>query len=156
MTIETPEFQGTHLWERLHWAKDNLEGVQSDYRVVWEDPNEPDAPAKMTRPDPNCRAFAMQGGILPPVQSYWELKKDEAQPDFKKHTRGYLLHNTQPVDKMTEEEAIEYLIMKDIPEHVWKDYDKSNRKRLVICKKQNLPGHRTWRNSWKINQELVA
>ena len=57
---------------------------------------------------------------------------------------------------MTEEEAIEYLIMKDIPEHVWKDYDKSNRRRLVICKKQNLPGHRTWRNSWKINQELVA
>ena len=156
MTIETPEFQGTHLWERLHWAKEKLEPIQSDYRVVWEDPNEPDEPAKVTIPDPNWLACAMQGGILPPVQSYWELKKDEAQPDFKKHTRGYLLHNTQQVDKMTEEEAIEYLIMKDIPEHVWKDYDKSNRKRLVICKKQNLPGHRTWRNSWKINQELVA
>jgi len=156
MTIETPEFQGTHLWERLHWAKEKLEPIQSDYRVVWEDPNEPDEPAKITVPDPNWLACAMQGGILPPVQSYWELKKDEAQPDFKKHTRGYLLHNTKPVDKMTEEEAIEYLIMKDIPEHVWKDYDKSNRKRLVICKKKNLPGHRTWRNSWKINQELVA
>ena len=156
MTIETPEFQGTHLWERLHWAKEKLEPIQSDYRVVWEDPNEPDEPAKITIPDPNWLACAMQGGILPPVQSYWELKKDEAQPDFKKHTRGYLLHNTQPVDKMTEEEAIVYLIMKDIPEHVWKDYDKSNRKRLVICKKSNLPGHRTWRNSWKINQELVA
>ena len=33
MTIETPEFQGTHLWNRLHWAKDNLDGVQTDYRV---------------------------------------------------------------------------------------------------------------------------
>ena len=22
--IETPEFQGTHLWNRLGWAKDNL------------------------------------------------------------------------------------------------------------------------------------
>ena len=47
MTIETPEFQGTHLWNRLHWAKDNLDGVQTDYRVVWEDPEEPDAPAKV-------------------------------------------------------------------------------------------------------------
>ena len=156
MTIETPEFQGTHLWNRLHWAKDNLEGVQSDYRVVWEDPEEPDSPAKITVPDPNWMACVLQGGILPPVEVYWELKKDEAQPDFKKHTRGYLLHNTKPVTKMTEEEAIEYLIMKDIPEHVWKNYDKSNRRRLIICKTSNLPGHRTWRNSWKINQELVA
>ena len=50
MTIETPEFQGTHLWERLHWAKEKLEPIQSDYRVVWEDPNEPDEPAKVTIP----------------------------------------------------------------------------------------------------------
>ena len=34
--MKTPEFQGTHLWERLHWAKENLEPVQSDYRVVYE------------------------------------------------------------------------------------------------------------------------
>ena len=28
---------------------------------------------------------------------------------------------------MTEEQAIEYLIMKDIPERVWKEYEKSNK-----------------------------
>ena len=155
MIIETPEFQGTHLWNRLHWAKDNLEGVQTDYRVVWEDPEEPDAPAKVTVPDPNWMACALQGGILPPVEVYWALAEDEAKPDFKKHTRGYLLHNTKPVDKMTEEQAIEYLIMKDIPQRVWRNYEKANRKRLVICKKQNLPSHRTWRNAWKINQEVA-
>ena len=27
--IETPEFQGTHLWNRLGWAKENLEMVQT-------------------------------------------------------------------------------------------------------------------------------
>ena len=154
MTIETPEFQGTHLWERLHWAKDNLDGVQSDYRVVWEDPNEPDEPAKITIPDPNWLACALQGGILPPVEVYWELKKDEAQPDFKKHTRGYLLHNTKPVDKMTEEEAIEYLIMKDVPESVWREWDTGNQPKMVICKKDQLPPTREWRNAWKINPEL--
>ena len=78
MTIETPEFQGTHLWNRLHWAKDNLDGVQTDYRIVWEDPEEPDAPAKVTVPDPNWLACALQGGILPPVEVYWALAEDEA------------------------------------------------------------------------------
>jgi hypothetical protein len=51
---------------------------------------------------------------------------------------------------MTEEEAIEYLIQKDIPEKVWREYEKSNRPRLVICKKEQLPQQRTWRNAWKI------
>jgi hypothetical protein len=86
--IKTPEFQGTHLWERLHWAKDNLEKVQSDIRVVYEDPEDMDNPAKILVPDPNWMACALQGGILPPVEVYWELAKDEAQPDFEKHTRG--------------------------------------------------------------------
>ena len=83
-------------------------------------------------------ACALQGGILPPVEAYWELKKDEAKPDFVKHTRGYLLHNTKPIEAMTEERAIEYLIMKDIPQHVWKDYDKANKPRMVICTKSQL------------------
>ena len=39
--IETPKFQGTHLWDRLCWAKEKLEGKQSDYRIVWEDPDAP-------------------------------------------------------------------------------------------------------------------
>ncbi len=112
----TPEFQGTHLWDRLGWAKQNLEPYRSEYCVVWEDPDNLDEPAKVTHPDPNWMACALNGGILPPVWVYWELKKDEAKPDFVKHTRGYLLHDTEPVKAMTEEEAIEYLIQKDIPE----------------------------------------
>ena len=147
------ELKELHLFDRLCWAKENLEPYQSDYRVVFED--NVDEPAKILVPDPNWMACAMNGGILPPVWVYHELADDEAKPDFKKHTRGYLLHNTKPVDKMTEEQAIEYLIMKDIPQRVWRDYEKSNRKRLMICKKQNLPSHRTWRNAWKINQEVA-
>ena len=49
-----------------------------------------------------------------------------------------------------EQEAIEYLIMKDIPEKVWREYEKSNKPRLVICRKEQLPQQRTWRNAWKI------
>ena len=114
--IQTPKFKGTHLFARLGWAKENLEPFQSDIRVVYEDGL--DEPSKILVPDPNWMACALQGGILPPVESYWELKKDEEQPDFKKHTRGYLLHETEPVGPMTEEEAIEYLIKKDVPSHI--------------------------------------
>ena len=153
--IETPEFQGTHLWNRLGWAKENLEMVRSEYCIVWEDPNEPDEPVKVTSPDPNWMACALQGGILPPVSSYWELKKDEDTPGFERHTRGpELLHNMKPIDAMTEEEAIEYLIMKDIPEHVWRDYETANKPRLVICRKDQLPQKRTWRNAWRIKEDI--
>ena len=49
----TPEFQGTHLWDRLGWAKQNLEPYRSEYCIVWEDPDNLDEPAKVTHTDPN-------------------------------------------------------------------------------------------------------
>jgi hypothetical protein len=101
-------------------------------------------------------ACALQGGILPPVWVYWELAKDEAQPDFKKHTRGYLLHKTEPMGPMTEEEAIEYLIQKDVPQSVWQSWDEGNRPKMVICRKEQLPATREWRNAWKISEDLAT
>ena len=153
--IQTPEFKGTHLWDRIMWAKQNLEPYKTEYRIVWEDPSEPEECAKVINPAPEWMACALQGGILPPVTSYWELKQDEEQPDFVKHTRGKeLLHDMEPIDAMTEEQAIEYLIMKDIPQRVWRDYDKVNKPRLVICKYNQLPKTREWRNSWKISESV--
>ena len=63
----TPEFQGTHLWDRLGWAKQNLEPYRSEFCIVWEDPDNLDEPAKVTHPAPNWMACALNGGILPPV-----------------------------------------------------------------------------------------
>ena len=48
--IQTPEFKGTHLWDRLMWAKQNLEPYNTEYRIVWEDPSEPEECAKVTSP----------------------------------------------------------------------------------------------------------
>ena len=152
--MHTPDFKGTHLWDRLCWAKENLDGVQSDYRVVYEDSI--DECAKILVPDPNWMACALQGGILPPVWVYHELAKDEASEGFKKHTRGYLLHETQPIEAMTEEEAIEYLIMKDVPQSVWQEWDSGNKPKMVICRKDQLPQTREWRNAWRISDELAA
>jgi len=122
--------------------------------VVYE--NSVDECAKILVPDPNWMACALQGGILPPVEVYWMLAQDEAQPDFKKHTRGYLLHNSKPIEAMTEEQAIEYLIMKDVPQSVWRDYDSGNKPKMVICRKEQLPGTREWRNAWKISEDIKA
>ena len=150
--MQTPDFKGTHLWDRLCWAKENLEPVQSDYRVVYEDSI--DGCAKILVPDHHWMACALQGGILPPVEVYWELAKDEAQPDFKKHTRGYLLHDTQPIDALDEKSAIEYLIMKDISPSIWMHWDEGNRPKMVICRKEQLPQTRTWRNAWRIADDV--
>ena len=136
------------LFDRLCWAAENLEKYHTDYRIVYED--NIDEPAKVVSPDPNWMACAMHGGILPPVWVYHELAKDEAQPGFEKHTRGYLLHETEPMGPMTEEEAIEYLIMKDVPQHVWKTWNESNKPKLRICKTHQLPQTRAWRNAWKL------
>jgi hypothetical protein len=100
-------------------------------------------------------AVRLQGGILPPVWVYHELARDEAMPTFTKHTRGYLLHETEPMPAMTEEEAYR------IP-----NYERlstvcmaaigmtGNKPKMVICRKEQLPSTREWRNAWKITEEL--
>ena len=41
----------SHLWDRLAEAKQRLAPVQSKYRVLFEDPSQPDAPAAVLVPD---------------------------------------------------------------------------------------------------------
>lgn len=140
------------LWERELIFKDlNKDLPEPQYAIVWEDPRTPDDPMKVTVPSPTWLAMAMHGGILPPVEVYWELKKDEAQPGFRRHTRGHLLHETPPVPAMTEEEAMEYLIQKDIPPHVWHGYQ-GNRQIIRIVRRDMIPTNREYRNAWRIKQ----
>lgn len=144
----TPNFKGTKLIDRLVWAKENLEPFQTQYAVAYEDVDM-DCVAIM-HPDPNAMAALMAGGIFPPVWVYWELAKDEAQPDFKKHTRGHLLHETEPMPALSEEQAVEFLIQKDVPQGIWRNWDKGNKPKMVICKREQLPATREWRNAWRL------
>ena len=135
----------THLWDRLDEAKLHLTPVQSKYRVLFEDSQ--DEPAKVLVPDPNWMAAALAGSILPPIDTYL---RDRDVPDGQPKEHPY----AEPIGPMTEEEAIEYLIMKEIPESVWREWDTGNQPKMVICKKDQLPPTREWRNAWKINPEL--
>lgn len=134
----------THLWERLLEAKSRLAPVQSKYRVLFEDPEQPDAPAAVLVPDPNWMAAALAGGILPPIDTYL---RDRDVPDGQPKEHPY----AEPIGAMTEEEAIEYLIMKDIPPQVWRDYQ-GNRTILKIVPVELIPSDRSFRNAWVVNQ----
>lgn len=137
------------LWQRLELARTELEPVQSDYRIVFE--CDVDSPAAVLTPDPNWLACALKGGILPPVQAYHDLVYDENG----RVLNGHILHETPPIGPLSEEQAIEYLIQKDVPAHVW-ERDQGNSVRLVICRKTQLPASRNWRNAWTLMQEKAV
>ena len=134
----------THLWDRLAEAKSRLAPVQSQYRVLFENPAEPDAPASVLVPDPNWMAAALAGNVLPPIDTYL---RDQNVPDGQPKEHPY----AEPIGAMTEEEAIEYLIQKDIPPQVWREYN-GNRIIMKIVPVELIPSDRSFRNAWKINQ----
>lgn len=237
------------LFRRLLWAKQNLRPVQPKYRIVWEDPNDPDAPVKVTLPAPEWLSCALHGGILPPVEAYfeteygcWSRREADAKawarmryaeaamerektkmaavedqfgsaherndwPEhalvyFKKAADEFVRQNqiyaetrakltaehapdavftghkeaeeaaqawvkTAPADAMyqiikypagqvdpigplTEEEAMEYLVIKDLPQRVWSDPG-ANSLRFRIVRAECVPANRSFRNAWELD-----
>lgn len=130
------------LFDRICWAHENLDRVESKYCIVFED--QIDEPCKVLVPAPEWMAMALHGNLLPPVWVYHRLQYD----DTGAITNGHILHETDTIGPMTEEEAIEYLIQKDIPIEVW--ISDSNRPRLKICSRDQIPSDRTFRNAWSL------
>ena len=135
-----------HLWDRLAEAKSRLAPVQSKYRVLFENPTDPDAPAAVLAPDPNWMAAALHGNILPPIDTYL---RDRDVPDGQPKEHPY----AEPIGAMTEEDAIEYLIQKDISPQVWRDYQ-GNRSVLKIVPVELIPTDRSYRNAWVVAQDM--
>jgi hypothetical protein len=118
--------------------------VQSKYCVVFENPNDLDAPASVLVPDPNWMAAALAGGVLPPIEAY---QRDRDVPDGQLKEHPY----AKPIGPMTEEQSVCYLIQKDICPSIWRDY-KGNRTILKIVPVELIPSDRSFRNAWKIKQ----
>lgn len=147
------------LWDReidfISRARDKGSLPDPQYCIVWEDPEakdkngDPDYSIRITTPSSEWLAMAMHGGILPPVEVYWALRHDEAQPGFKYHTREYLLHDSEPMPVMTEEEAMEYLVQKDIPQNVWYDYS-GNKQIIKIVRRNMIPTDKEYRSAWRL------
>ena len=164
-----PDFTGVHYFERLLWARANLVPVESDLRCVYEDPAFPDAPPRCLRADPRWFAAAMAGGIIPPLEAVFDLQKDLVLADGRVvrctyfeaqdvHARerviaerclsDHALHSSVPVGAMTEDQAFEYLIQKDVPFRVWGR--SHNRPIMKICRADQLPKSRAVRGAWSL------
>ena len=129
----------------------------SNYRVIFEDPEQPEQPAMVLVPSDNWLEEA-KAGLLPPISVYWELQDDEQQAiaegrhdSFKHDSAKHEAQWTAPrIGKLTEEEAMEYLVMKDIPRRVWSvEY---NRPMFKIVKTEQVPSNRQFRNAWEMAQ----
>jgi hypothetical protein len=127
----------------------------SNYRVIFEDPEQPEQPAMVLVPSDNWMADAM-AGKLPPISVYWALQDDEQQAiaegrhdNFKHDPEKHAAQWTAPrIGPLTEEEAIEYLVMKDIPRRVWAV--EHNRPMFKIVRAEDVPSDRQFRNAWRL------
>jgi len=126
---------------------------ETEYVVVYEDGEktkinngleEYDAPAKVMIPTPEWMYEAMSGGILLPIWAHFKLREELSLEE-----RADIIFNTPKLGPLTEEQAIAYLIMKDIPEHVWSDKS-TNMPKYKIAKRSQLPDSREWRNAWRL------
>ncbi len=135
------------LFRRLLIAKD-LPKVRTDIRVVFE--YDIDEPVGVLVPDPNWLAAALHGNILPPVEVYHALRFNE----FGECINGELLHCVPPIGPMTLKQAIEYLIKKDVPTHIWNT--KTNRPKFKVCRAMDLPADRASRADWTLDSVACA
>ena len=156
------------LFERILWAKENLRPVEPKHCIVWEQPGT-EGETAVTVPSPEWLASALHGGILPPVEVYLQIRcrwtrGDECFTDL--HTcpgkgwkmgevvNGHLLHLVKPIGPMTEEEAMEYLLQKDVPRAVWADHGRTNRPRFCITERTSIPKTRGFRDAWALNYDM--
>lgn len=148
-----------HLFERILDAKQNLVPTQSQYRVVFEVPMADfGSYAGVLVPDPNWLAMALAGGYLPPVEAVvadlakmhaWCADNDPLDFAWDK-VGGASFPYVPPMGPMTEEQAIEALIMIYLPPAIWADHGRANRARFRIVRKEMVPADRSYRNAWRL------
>ena len=138
------------LIDRIDWAYHTLAPIKPRYAIVWEDPDEIDAPCRVTSPAPEWLAMALHGNLLPPVEVYQRMR--EAMLPDGSSPLHYLQDTAAPIGPMTEEEAMEYLLMKDVPRRVWDGSRETNRRLFVFTERKSLPTDRTFREAWRLAQ----
>ena len=120
--------------------KPTLQPVQSEYAIVYDDPYNDD-PACVVMPSPNWMAKALHGGILPYSHVVLMDQLNDTQ-----------LSRTSPrMPPLTQEQAIEQLLIRDVPKHIWDGSYQGNKRTFVIAPLHLLPRDRHFRNAWTLN-----
>jgi hypothetical protein len=141
----------TRLIDRIVWAKKSLKRVEPTYCIAWEDPDEPNEPMKVTTPAPEWLAMALYGDLLPPVEVYHAIEDTLDEKGAVNPEAGAQLHDAPRMPAMTEEQALEYLLQKDVPRRVWQQ--SHNRQLYYIVPRSAIPTDRHFRNAWRLNNE---
>lgn len=146
---------------------------RSDHAVPFEDPYNGNAPLKILHPSPNTMAELRYGGIHPPVAAIIErrllmVNSDGSGDVVEAHAAlayrqrhdvasEYVVDNRRAHDEvmgaLEYEEALEWLIQKDVPAEIWSV--KHNKPKMAIVPKSAIPTNRTHRNSWRLKDLAV-
>ena len=132
-----------------------LMGNFTKYRVVYDDPDALDEPTKVLVPAQEWLDEAM-AGRLAPIWVHWKLRDDEQRAidegrheGFEHDPYTHSLQWTAPrVGPLTEEEAMEYLVMKDLPRRCWAE--EHNRPMFKIVRTDEVPTDRQFRDAWEM------
>ena len=132
--------------------------MQSKYRVIFDDPDQPDEASCILVPAPEWMDEAMSGK-LPPLHNWYDLQDAEQKAidegrhqEFKHDPEMYDNQFTAPrIGPLTEEQAIEYLCLKDLPRRCFTEVH--NRPMFKIVTVDQIPKDRTFRNAWEMGVE---
>lgn len=125
------------------------------YRVVYDDPDHLDEPTKVLVPSEDWIEQAM-AGELPIISAWWELQ-DAEQKALDEGRHSEFRHSEEALDwyndaprtgPLTEQQAMEYLCMKDLPRKCWSQ--EHNRPMFRIVTVDQVPTDRTFRNAWEM------
>jgi hypothetical protein len=125
------------------------------YRIIYDDPDNLDEATKILIPSDRWMRQAMAGD-LPPISVFWELQDDEEKAiaegrhdEFTHDPVKYARQWTAPrIGPLTEEQAIQYLCMKDLPRRCWAEVH--NRPMFKIVTVDQIPTDRTFRSAWEM------
>lgn len=168
---EATDNRWSHWW-RMMIYKDKVVPHPHDHVVVFESPRKDEDNCVVLLPTPQMLGELMYGGIHPYIEEWWDMKllckghdgtvkvvrKAEEFAFIENHglagqwvVDATGLHTKPMQEKLTYEQSLEYIIMKDIPMQVW-HRQLTNRPKLAIIPHSLVPD-RDFRDAWTFNED---
>ena len=104
------------------------------YVIVYEDPEDLDAPARVVTPGADFFEHASRGGVLMDAR------------EVLARARGSTFDESKTAGPMTNQEAMVWLLLHSVPERVWN----SNSQMYSFVEADTVPRDRTFRSAWKM------
>jgi hypothetical protein len=156
----------------LKWILSVDNNVEVKHCIPFQHPFDLDAPMPVCHPSGNFLKELMNGGVHPRIEDFHEqqiLMIDEngdgviaskldaagVRSDMENFKSEYVIQNSachlNAGGPMSYEEAIEFVLLKDVPKQVWhEDYTKHHNRPQFYIAEKHLFMDRTHRNAWDL------